>query len=335
MHRAVLPDWFLARCVVRVNHMTAGGGVPNWPALQKFAGKSPESHADLFARAPWSDVAGGRDLFLLQGYVDASGRLPGRLPLRAATSPAWMGRLIVHNKAYRNPRMTAGARRERMRRIYQRIERKQCERLILVSYGLDTWAYRTQGEVNYVPGLVEAMPDPEIKWDDAPSDELICYPQTILPQNFADRHEQMYQLQYYEALRFERKARNRHGYLLASQNVEGNWLKPNALAGRYSDIPELFEEYEVRLKFPVELPPAVTYAGYALLSNPHHPLWAVSFRNGSHSPRRGLVGRRCRQATVAAKAVDTLYTSNGTRPRSWRVRSLPGTPGMPSRTRRC
>lgn len=227
----------------------------------------------IVAQAPWFCVDGVQQPELLAEYADDAGTLPGGLSLDIIQTFDWRRRLIVHESLLRGDAVPYRTGVANLTFITQRQQRTPCSLLIPGAYQMDTWAYRTLGEISYVDYLAELGRNVWWSTNADPDSDLLCWSEPLLPGNFAHRDEAP---GFWEKLRFERNARNRLGYLIAYPWVEANHLRTSALFNRYPAVPGWWEEWEVRIGFRAELPPSVYYLGSELMRHPvNSPWWAV------------------------------------------------------------
>ena len=126
----------------------------DFPHPRDFRGKGVRKNPEIFSSALWFDVWGIHEPPLLEAYSDRSGWLPGNIHLQAVLSFDWSTRLVIHPLVKKRPENSTDSRTKWMRLIYRRIRRTPCTRLVPKAYNLDTWAFRTLGEVGYVDNLV-------------------------------------------------------------------------------------------------------------------------------------------------------------------------------------
>ncbi|KAI0559062.1 hypothetical protein FGB62_169g43 [Gracilaria domingensis] len=247
------------------------------PTLRELAGKSPRTNAELFVRLPWFYAHGIHDRDAILAYVDHARLLPGRLPMQAVFSRDWTRRIVAQPDALNVAGRLETNPRDFMNLVYNRIGRTSCGLLIPARQDMDTWAYRTEGEIAYVDALRDAIVNGDFPSGSRlqPASRMLLWNSLILPENFESRSEANTAKSYWGGLRFERRCRNHTGCFIAYQMVEVNEFRRDNLDRRYVLVPSWFSEYEVPIDMRVELPPVVTYQGFELVQNPRSGLSAL------------------------------------------------------------
>ena len=257
--------------------ISAPSALPRFPHLRDFDGKDPFNlrHVrSVFARAPWFDVHAYRDVELVKRYVSA-GVLPGGIPVRALDTPDWDLHCAVPLSALGRRRDDAEKRALWAQMIYKRMRRTIGEVLIDPSLGLDTWHFRTDGEIrpatrlaglNFVSwaGLVGVRQD------------ALLVDKPLLRAEF--RYLRKNDSAFWRVnMRWERAVRNRLGYLVPHQMTEIDLMRASARPSRYVPVTADFQAVEVPLGCCAELPPEVTYLGTELRQNLRSGLWVPFF----------------------------------------------------------
>ncbi|CAN8067188.1 unnamed protein product [Agarophyton chilense] len=241
-----------------------------------FYGRDPLDNVEIFAQAPWFDPVAILDNSLIQQYVHG-GYFPDGIPEHAIYSDDWVSHIALpDNLIARYSTETLSKARTRFTKlIYQRLHRFISTVLFPQDWELDTWKARTDGEgYSYIETLVEVDVS---GWRGVRGvrDAALCFQKPLLRAEF--RFLRKRDIPYWDYPRWERRTRSHLGYLVPYQMIEIDRIRRNARFGRYIGIPEHWAATESRRGCPVELPPAISYIGSALVNDPFSGYWTVVY----------------------------------------------------------
>ena len=251
------------------------------PHPHDFEGIDPRDDTDVFWRAPWLWPSSVRDLPLIQQYVTAD-ELPGNLPIHAIDSDDWRRRCVmttqdIWREDLDEPLATTRAAFTKV--VYQRMFRFPGRERVPPRLGLDMWAFRTDGEVSY--GYTLADLD-WMKWrgEVCPRTEALCFGRPILRADF--RYVRKFDIapEYWDRVKWERRARSRTGYFVPMHCIEIDLVRRRSRASRYVALPGTFcsGQMEMPRGFLADLPPVLTYLGSELIHDYcESGLWVVLY----------------------------------------------------------
>ena len=162
-----------------------------------------------------------------------------------------------------------------IRAIYARISRTPCNIRVSASLNLDTWSYRTRGEIPYCDRLATLDVS---TWDGYTNQVIqaaLCRESPLLRHEF--RYLPHEGSAFDVAIKWERRFRRRTGYLVPYQCVEAENLTSQARSSRYVAQTPHREMIEVWNYAHVELPPCNTYVGSRLKQDVTSGWWVVAY----------------------------------------------------------
>ncbi|CAN8075293.1 unnamed protein product [Agarophyton chilense] len=159
--------------------------------------------------------------------------------------------------------------------INQRLHRFISTVVLTGDWNLDPWMACTNGEgYSYIETLYEVDVDEWCGLRDV-RNAALCFRRPLLRADFRFLHKR--DIPYWDYPRWERRTRSRLGYLVPYKMIEIDRFRRNARVGRYVALPEQWAEIESPGACPVELSPAITYIGSALINDPFSGYWTVGF----------------------------------------------------------
>lgn len=197
--------------------------------------------------------------------------LPGGLPREMVRSPDWRARIAIEPQLlYCGGREMLDQAQAGMERLaYKRVDRTRNEYLVPASYGFGVAYFRTYREVSYGATLA-AFPELEFH---GPSliikPDMLLWSRPIIRGEF--RYLQRSSTQYYfdRMVRFERRARSRHRYLVPYPHLEIERIRYTARPNRYVPFPAWWSKAEVPSGCFAELSLCVYYVGSRLPEDRH------------------------------------------------------------------
>ena len=257
----------------------------DFPAYADIVDLSPYRNEDLplLAKAPWFHPYAVKDDALLNHYVVA-GELPGEIPIFAVRTFDWVYRFAVPDNLllYRSPaerKDPSLARQAYVKLLFQRMGRTIGRELVPEptqnEFILDTWMFRTEGESSYGANLMAFNAD-RYRGSPTVSQDCLLWERPVLRAEFRYLRKRDNTV-FWDMLRWERRARSRHGYLLAYQMIEVDRIRRNRLHNRYVSIPQHWSACEVPEGFLAELPPVLTYLGSVMMQDSVSGLWTLFY----------------------------------------------------------
>ena len=169
------------------------------------------------------------------------------------------------------------AKEAHVRLVYQRMNRTVGTDIVPAplagEHDLDTWYFRTEGEAGYDEKLMKLDYSRFRRMIDV-HQEALSFDRPILRAEFRciRKNEQE---QFWDLIRWERRARSRLGILVPYQMVEAERIHCNHYPSRYVVPTKVWESLEMPRGCLLELPPAITYLGSRLIADPRSGVWVV------------------------------------------------------------
>ena len=259
-----------------------------WPHPRDLDVVNPRSHLGRFARAPWFNPVGLAEPGLVELYANAQ-TLPDQVPLEAVDSRDWRLRCSAPDRVlFRrfdnriNRRVSAEvAREDFVLKVYQRMHRVEGGGFVDQTLSLDAWQFRDKKEAVYGKRLAGVFSEHAKEWisHSLPVYPALCIKFPLLPAEFrfVSRKSGKYIGEaHLDFLRWERRTRQRLGFLVPYQCLEVYSFLNHTRRNRYVPVPASWKDYEVPLGMVVEIPWVLTYLGVELM-DPSSGAWVVFY----------------------------------------------------------
>ena len=246
------------------------------PHPLEFVGKTFENGPELFAKLPiFNPVLCPISQFITP-YVHGS-LLPGEVPSNASYTWDWQTHCAVPDEAIKRAHheSAATARVRFVKKIYARLTRIPGQVRISGSLELDTYCYRTEGEVSYCDVLYELNAAAWTGDNRKVAQSALCWDRPILRSDF--RFASKEGNSYWEMVAWERRMRYRTGRLIPYHCIESEGMTSFARENRYVRATPFWERLETSQYCTAELPPIVTYMSSYLIDDPNSGWWTVVY----------------------------------------------------------